>query len=189
MGAFHAGLIWMRVPDHPLADVLTLTDRAILSVLFSFAYSDDEPRAFASAAKIAARAGCDRRTVQRALDRLEGFGLILGEHRHRQPTIWAPSDAIHPARTSGTESLGGGTESQGLRQKVAQQAAQSRSVSGTESHQLTEGTFRPNGRKRSDPSAGRAGARSASATRASVPAAWNGRGLPPDVTPTISVEV
>jgi hypothetical protein len=45
MGAFHAGLIWMRVPDHPLADVLTLTDRAILSVLFSFAYSDDEPRA------------------------------------------------------------------------------------------------------------------------------------------------
>ena len=43
MSAFHAGLIWLRVQDHPLASEMTLADRAILSVLFSFARADDHP--------------------------------------------------------------------------------------------------------------------------------------------------
>ncbi|WP_457202293.1 helix-turn-helix domain-containing protein [Nocardioides sp. HB32] len=134
MTAFLAGVLWMRTESRT---DLTLTDRAVLSVLFSFADDGDDPRAFASASRLATRAGCSRRTVQRALERLEDRGVIVGQHRHKAPTIWRLSDVLK--RESGDSvSSGGDSVTQAWRQDDAHLASESPTPGDRMTRQFTE---------------------------------------------------
>jgi hypothetical protein len=105
------------------------------------------------------------------------LGVIVGEHHHRRPTVWRPSTAFQPQGSSATVTPD-------KRQGDTQLAPQRRTASPTATHQLTEGSFRPKGRKRTEG----AGARSARAPLAPPPEAVDYRyGPPPGVVPQIFV--
>jgi hypothetical protein len=89
MGAFQAGLVLLRMEEYSKAPELSGSDVLVLATLLSFASDDDQPMAFVSAPRIAARSRLSRRTVQRCLDHLEMVGTITGDHRHRRPTRWS----------------------------------------------------------------------------------------------------
>jgi len=161
MGAFQAGLILLRIDKYPKVNELSGTDVLVLAALFSFAADEDQPQAFASAAKIAGRTRLGRRTVQRSLEHMEDIGVIDGEHRTRRPTRWsldpfflrttsvAPTP-VGPGTTSATRSPTSATATPGIRQSGARQASQRRQPGVTVAHQCTEVGSEAKRRNRTD---------------------------------------
>jgi biotin operon repressor len=86
VNTFQAGLIAARLPTFPRFDELSGVDCWVMVVMFQPA-KQEEPTAFQSTNKVAARAGISQTTVKASQKHLESAGAIVVHRRaHRQPT-------------------------------------------------------------------------------------------------------